>query len=101
VQAHRVAVWDVYHACRREGALDSAIRDADGNALERMLGEAPRIRAILFNGKTAARFASTLADRGLAIHFLPSSSPAYTLPYAEKLRCWRDAIHSCTTNTTG
>jgi hypoxanthine-DNA glycosylase len=95
VRAHGVAIWDVYRACRREGALDSAIREAEDNALDRLFQQAPRLHAVLFNGKTAARFAGIFSGRGLAVHGLPSSSPAYTLAYTEKLRCWRSALGAC------
>jgi double-stranded uracil-DNA glycosylase len=96
VRTHGIAIWDVYRTCRRDGALDSAIREAEDNRLDGLLGQAPWLRTVLFNGKTAARFAERFADRGLAVRDLPSSSPAYTLAYGEKLRSWRAGLAAAT-----
>jgi hypoxanthine-DNA glycosylase len=96
VRARGIAIWDVYRACRRDGALDSAIREAEGNTLDLLLERATGLRSVLFNGKTAARSADRLTGRALAIAVLPSSSPAYTLPFAEKLLAWRGAIAAAT-----
>ena len=92
VQAAGIAIWDVYGACAREGSLDSAIRAARANDFTRIKENAPRLRRICFNGKTAGRFAPQLAALGLETMVLPSTSPAYTLPFGEKLARWRSAL---------
>ena len=52
---------------------------------------APRrgLALVCFNGKTAARAEPAWRDAGYATLVLPSSSPAYTRPFAEKLAAWR------------
>ncbi|MDR0578253.1 MAG: DNA-deoxyinosine glycosylase [Candidatus Accumulibacter sp.] len=88
---HGVGVWDVYRACRREGALDSAIEAAERNDFSRLAGEAPRLRRVFFNGQTAGRFAGWFAAQGYETRILPSTSPAYTLAFARKAAAWRAA----------
>ena len=92
VQAAGIAFWDVYAACRREGSLDSAIRAAAANDVAALKKNAPQLRRVCFNGKTAGKFAPALAALGLETFVLPSSSPAYTLPFAVKLAAWRAAL---------
>jgi hypoxanthine-DNA glycosylase len=86
-----VGVWDVYRACRREGALDSAIEAAQPNDFSRLAREAPRLARVFFNGQTSGRFARWFADRGYATRILPSTSPAYTLAFARKTAVWIEA----------
>jgi len=89
---HRVGVWDVYARCERPGALDSAIRNAVHNQFQRVLADAPDLRRVCFNGKTAGRFAPMFAEWGYDTLVLPSSSPAYTLKLEEKLKAWRGVL---------
>ena len=95
---HRIALWDSAAACEREGSLDSAIRSAQPNDIPGLLARCPGIRAVLFNGKTAQamclRFYPELAGSGsgLALRLLPSTSPANTMPFAQKFRIWREAV---------
>jgi G:T/U-mismatch repair DNA glycosylase len=44
---------------------------------------------VCFNGQTAARALPMWRDAGYRTLALPSSSPAYTRPFAEKLAAWR------------
>lgn len=87
-----VGVWDVYGLCQREGSLDSAIRAAQPNDFARVTRVATQLRRVCFNGKTAARFAPRLASQGFDTCVLPSSSPAYTLAFADKLALWRAGL---------
>ena len=87
---HHVGVWDVYRACRREGALDSAIQSAEANDFSRLKTNAPQLRRICFNGKTSAQFARRFSAEGYGVLVLPSSSPAFTLGFAAKLERWRE-----------
>ena len=92
VKAAGIAIWDVYGACRREGSLDSAIRAAAANDVAALKEIAPQLRRVCFNGKTAARFERSLAALGFETRVLPSTSPAYTLPFAAKLEAWRAGL---------
>ena len=97
---HHVGVWDVYRACRRDGALDSAIEAAEPNDFSLLKKKAPRLRRIWFNGQTAGRFVRWFAGQGYETRVLPSTSPAYTLAFARKVAIWREAwvasaISSC------
>ena len=91
---HRIGVWDVYRACRREGALDSAIQVAEANEFSLLQTVAPALRRVCFNGKTSGRFARWFADHGYETRILPSTSPAYTLAFAHKVELWRQAIEA-------
>lgn len=89
VLAHGVGLWDVVGAARREGSLDGAIRDHEANDLAALTGAYPRLRAIAFNGGKASTIGRrTMSGSPLALIDLPSSSPAYTIPFAAKAERW-------------
>lgn len=87
--AHRVGLWDVIAEARREGSLDSRIRDHASNDLVATL---LNLAAVAFNGGTAAKIgtrALAMSRGGIEFVTLPSSSPAYAaISYADKLRVW-------------
>jgi hypoxanthine-DNA glycosylase len=85
-----VALWDVIGTARRLGSLDGAIRDVTANPLRDYIATHPRLCAVAFNGKTAARLGrQAIGDPGtIELVDLPSSSPAYTIPLAEKAKRW-------------
>jgi hypoxanthine-DNA glycosylase len=89
--AHRIGLWDVVAKARRQGSLDSNIRDHAGKDLAGLIGSMPELAEIAFNSKTAARIGmtahGTAGDRHAILH-LPSSSPAYTVSYAQKREAW-------------
>jgi len=89
LRAHGIGLWDVYVACERRGSLDGAIRNAERGEIDRVRRVASRLALVCFNGKTAARADGQWRAAGYATRVLPSSSPAYTRPYAEKLAAWR------------
>ncbi|CAG9163636.1 DNA-deoxyinosine glycosylase [Cupriavidus pampae] len=91
--AHNVGLWDVVAEARREGSLDSNIRDHAGNDLMGLIDSLPKLQMIAFNGGTAERLGLRALGRYGGNHRilrLPSSSPAHTMPYAEKLHAWRE-----------
>lgn len=92
LRACGVGLWDVVAEAHRPGSLDSAIRARDDNDLPALLRTLPQLTTIAFNGGTAARLGlqvlGPLAERYQIVK-LPSSSPAYTLAYADKLRQWQ------------
>lgn len=85
-----IGLWDTVAAATRRGSLDQAIRLHQASDLEGLAAALPLLRAVGFNGaKAAAIGRPRLASRpDLALVALPSSSPAYTLPFAEKLARW-------------
>jgi hypoxanthine-DNA glycosylase len=90
--AQGVALWDVVAEAHRRGSLDSQIRDRNDNDLPGLLARFPHLATIAFNGGTAAKLGLKILGAQAAdyrIHLLPSSSPAYTLAYAEKASQWR------------
>jgi TDG/mug DNA glycosylase family protein len=87
-----IGLWDVIVACERHGSLDGAIRNAEHGEIERVRRVAPRLELVCFNGKTAARAAPAWREAGYATLVLPSSSPAYTRPFAEKLAAWNTIL---------
>jgi double-stranded uracil-DNA glycosylase len=86
----RVGLWDVIASASRRGSLDQAIREAEHNRFEHLLYDFPALRAIAFNGSTAALAGRKLigAPRGIALIDLPSSSAANTRSFAEKAADW-------------
>lgn len=84
-----VGLWDAVESAERHGSLDAAIRSHRANPLAELASSLPRLSAIGFNGGTSARIgARELAGTHYALLPLPSSSPAYTLPFEEKLQSW-------------
>ncbi len=89
LRARRVGLWDTIVACARPGSLDAAIRDATFATPAQIARRAPAVDLVCFNGMTAARAAPAWEVAGYATLALPSTSPAYTRPQAEKLALWR------------
>ena len=52
--ARRIGLWDVIASASRPGSLDQAIRFAQHNQIEHLLRDFADLRAIAFNGATAA-----------------------------------------------
>jgi hypoxanthine-DNA glycosylase len=87
----RVGLWDVIASAARRGSLDQAIREAEHNRIEHVLHDFPDLRAIAFNGSTAAARGRKLIGNpppGITLVDLPSSSAANTRPLAEKAASW-------------
>jgi TDG/mug DNA glycosylase family protein len=87
----RVALWDVIASAARRGSLDQAIRDAEHNRIHHLLRDFSDLRAIVFNGATAAAAGRRLIGKPpprISLIDLPSSSAANTRPLAEKAAAW-------------
>ena len=86
-----VGLWDVIASATRAGSLDQAIREAEHNQIEHLLRDFPNLRAIAFNGSTAADRGRKLIGKlpeDISLIDLPSSSAANTRPFAEKAAAW-------------
>ena len=90
LRAAGVGLWDVVARAERPGSLDQAIRYPEAANLRRLVDGLPRLRAIAFNGGTAARIGrrALAGIEGPELIDLPSSSAAHTLPYAAKAAAW-------------
>jgi hypoxanthine-DNA glycosylase len=91
-----IAVWDVLRSCRRVGSLDSAVEPDSmlANDFGQFFAEHPDITRVFFNGAAAEKNFDRLVRVApdLSRLRLPSTSPAQTMRYADKLAAWREAI---------
>lgn len=91
-----VAVWDVLKSCRREGSLDSAVEPDSmvPNDFGDLFVTYPGISRIFFNGAAAEKNFNRLVRVAPDVRFqrLPSTSPAQTMRYEDKMAAWRDAL---------
>lgn len=94
--ANGVAVWDVLKSCRREGSLDSAVEPDSmvPNDFGELFRAYPGIGRVFFNGAAAEKNFNRLVRVAPTVRYrrLPSTSPAQTMRYEDKLAAWRDAI---------
>ncbi len=93
IRERGIALWDVLARCERTGSLDAAIRQPTPNDIEGFLARYPTVQAIAFNGGSAQKLFDRLIRPNLqwqgTMLALPSTSPAYTLPFSEKFLRWR------------
>lgn len=93
--AHQIAVWDVLRSCRRVGSLDSAIeRDSMvPNDFAMFFALHPTLERVVFNGAAAeANYRRLVRTPLLPSVRAPSTSPAQTMRYTDKLDAWRAAL---------
>jgi hypoxanthine-DNA glycosylase len=93
LRRHSVAVWDVLRHCRRVGSLDSAVEPDSmvANDFGAFFAEHPSIGTVYFNGAAAERNFARLVRVEAPVSYvrLPSTSPAHTMSFADKLAAWR------------
>ena len=95
LRRHGLGLWDVHACCRREGSLDSAIRNAEPNDLPGLVARLPALRAIAHNGGESARAMRVTGSLGLPVLRLPSTSPANaSWSFVRKLAAWREAFEA-------
>jgi hypoxanthine-DNA glycosylase len=90
----KTALWDVISHCERKGSLDTDIQNPIMNDFARLFTEFPAIQTLFFNGGKAydlfiRYIAPALEFQGIDYHKLPSTSPAYTLSFENKLNIWK------------
>ena len=91
--ANGVAVWDVLRSCRRVGSLDSAVEPDSmvPNDFNQFYERNPGIARVFFNGAAAEKNFNRLVRVAPDFQYrrLPSTSPAQTMRYEDKLAAWR------------
>lgn len=95
IRGHGLALWDAAAICEREGSLDSDMHDVVYNDFSTLYEVCTDIRTVLCNGATAY---SLFLKSGYAgerkVVRMPSTSPAYTLPYEKKLALWKKELET-------
>lgn len=93
IREHGLALWDAAAMCEREGSLDSDMRDVVFNDFGRLYAQCPDIQTVLCNGATAHKlFVKSGWAGARQVIRMPSTSPAYTLPYEKKLEAWKKTL---------
>jgi hypoxanthine-DNA glycosylase len=85
-----IGLWDTVATAERRGSLDGALRAIKRTPLAELAATLPGLRAVGFNGATAAKLGrKALPPSELELIDLPSSSPANArLPFAAKAQSW-------------
>ncbi len=95
--SHGIALWDTAASCVREGSLDSAMRETELNDFGGFFRRFPKIEKVLLNGGTAwtlyHRLPKEIVEARPCVK-MPSTSPAYTMKYQNKLARWKNEILS-------
>lgn len=89
---YNIALWDVLKYCKREGSLDSNIKDEVANEFREFFETYPNIEYVFFNGTKAQQLFKKYIGYDIEgikeFHLLPSTSPANTQKYEYKLEKW-------------
>ena len=97
LRQHQLALWDVLEYCERDGSLDQNIRNAVPNNFGQLFKDHRNLRALIFNGQKACNLFEKKVLRQQNLEggeqlprlLMPSTSPAGTMPLAEKIKRWR------------
>ena len=90
LQENKIGLWDVLENCERKGSLDIHIKNQKENDFETLFKEFPRITTIIFNGKEGHKyFLKKFGQiKGISYYVMPSTSPANTMTFENKLKIW-------------
>ena len=73
------ALWDVLKYCKRDGSLDTSIKNEKPNDIDKLLKQYPKIKRIVFNGNKAFMSFKKYFPMIYSTYecfILPSTSPA-------------------------
>ena len=90
LQANNIGLWDALKSCDRNGSLDIHIKNYDMNDFEALFVQFPSIKTIVFNGKESYKyFLKKFGQiKGITYYVMPSTSPANTMSFDNKLKIW-------------
>lgn len=91
---NQLALWDVIATCKREGSLDSMIKDEVCNDILSFLKQYPSIKTVLCNGKKSFQlFQKHFGTIDINCICLPSTSNANrSISEIELFQIWNDAL---------
>ncbi|MDD2614405.1 MAG: DNA-deoxyinosine glycosylase [Methanosarcina sp.] len=76
LKRHRIGLWDVFKAGKREGSEDAKIKEEEINQFSMLKEKAPNLKLVLFNGMKSGEYEPILKSMGYETKVLPSSSGA-------------------------
>lgn len=94
---NQIALWDVIQSCKRNGSLDSNIKNETPNDIPKLLNQFPNIKIICLNGnKSYSAFKKYFPEllKQYKCYHLPSTSPANAKYKLENLiNEWQQAMN--------
>ncbi|RKT00777.1 DNA-deoxyinosine glycosylase [Flavobacterium sp. 123] len=90
ILANKIGLWDVLENCERKGSLDIHIKNHKENDFEILFEKYPSIKMLIFNGKESHKYFLKKYGplEGITYCVMPSSSPANTMSFENKLKIW-------------
>jgi hypoxanthine-DNA glycosylase len=90
LQTNKIGLWDVLENCERKGSLDIHIKNHKENDFDSLFNKFPAITKIVFNGKESHKyFLKKFGQiKGITYYVMPSTSPANTMSFENKLKIW-------------
>jgi hypoxanthine-DNA glycosylase len=90
LKSNNIGLWDVLENCERKGSLDIHIKNKKENDFYDLLKKFPLITRIVFNGKQSHAFFYKKFGQieGITYFVMPSTSPANTMTFENKLKIW-------------
>lgn len=94
ITSQKLALWDVIHACEREGSLDSAIHNEIVNPIDQLLYQYPSIHTIICNGKKSYQtYMKYFKYLNIKVVSLPSTSNANAIWKLDQLcAVWKENL---------
>ena len=89
---HGIGLWDVIRCCERNGSPDAGLRRVELNDFEKFLRQWSNIRIVYLNGRAAQNYFEQAGITSVDAHYLPSTSPAYTIGLDRKILIWKKTI---------
>jgi hypoxanthine-DNA glycosylase len=94
-KSHGVGLWDILASCKREGSLDSNIKDESLNDFPTLLKDHPNIKMLIFNGQNSYKYFLKAYGQlsGIEYRVMPSTSPANAMKnFDAKLKEWEEVL---------
>lgn len=90
LQKNKIGLWDVLENCERKGSLDIHIKNHKENDFKMLFKQYPTIHTIVFNGKESHKYFIKKFGQieGITYYVMPSTSPANTMSFENKLKIW-------------
>jgi len=94
-KSHGIGLWDILASCKREGSLDSNIKEEQFNDFPTLLKDHPNIKMLIFNGQNSYKYFLKAYGQlpGIEYKVMPSTSPANAMKnFDAKLKEWEEVM---------